>query len=175
MDKHIQITTVLSLRKWRSDDLSELVKQANHADIASNLTNMFPHPYTTEAGEKFIKYSNSEGSNEIFCIAINDKPAGGIGLHPQEDIFAANAELGYWLGHEYWGEGIMTQSVTAACRWGFDNLNINRIFARPFGTNIGSQKVLQKCGFALEARLVGTIIKNGRVEDELIYGLRQSQ
>ena len=57
--------------------------------------------------------------------------------------------------------------------YGFENLDIDRIFARPFGSNIVSQKVLEKCGFVLEARLSKTIYKWGQYEDELIYAVRK--
>lgn len=43
------------------------------------------------------------------------------------------------------------------------------IFARPFATNMGSQRVLEKAGFELEARLKKTLYKNGELMDELIY------
>jgi RimJ/RimL family protein N-acetyltransferase len=57
---------------------------------------------------------------------------------------------------------------------GFELLpDIHRIFARPYGSNAASQRVLEKAGFVLEARMQGTFLKNGRVEDELIYALRR--
>ena len=57
--------------------------------------------------------------------------------------------------------------------YGFSNFNINRIFARPFGTNVASQKVLQKAGFKLEATLEKTFFKNGEYLDELVYAVRK--
>jgi RimJ/RimL family protein N-acetyltransferase len=50
---------------------------------------------------------------------------------------------------------------------------ITRIYATPFGSNIASQRALEKAGFTLEAHLKGTLIKNGVVEDELIYAVRR--
>lgn len=52
--------------------------------------------------------------------------------------------------------------------------DINRIFARPFQTNIASQKVIEKCGFILEGTLLKTIFKNNELLDELIYAVRKS-
>jgi RimJ/RimL family protein N-acetyltransferase len=48
-----------------------------------------------------------------------------------------------------------------------------RIYARPFGYNIASQKALEKAGFTLEARLEKTFFKNGAYVDELIYAARR--
>ena len=57
--------------------------------------------------------------------------------------------------------------------YGFQNWDIERIFARPYGRNTASQKVLQKAGFQLEARFEKTIFKNGQFEDEMIYAIRR--
>ncbi len=59
--------------------------------------------------------------------------------------------------------------------YGFKNFEIDRIFARPFGTNIASQKALEKAGFVLEAQFEKTILKNGEYLDELIYAVRRQQ
>ena len=44
-----------------------------------------------------------------------------------------------------------------------------------FGTNSALQRTLENAGFTLEAKLEGTLIKNGRVEDEWIYAVRRCQ
>ena len=56
---------------------------------------------------------------------------------------------------------------------GFMNFDITRIFARPFGTNASSQRVLEKTGYKLEARFEKTLFKNGEFIDELIYAIRR--
>jgi len=71
---------------------------------------------------------------------------GGIGLHLQNDIQCKNAEPGYWLAEPYWGKGIITKAVTQMVDYGFKTWEVSRIFARPFGTNIASQRVLEKPG-----------------------------
>jgi RimJ/RimL family protein N-acetyltransferase len=57
--------------------------------------------------------------------------------------------------------------------YGFENFNVTRIFARPFGSNIASQKALEKAGFKLEAKFEQTLFKNGKFEDELVYAVRR--
>ena len=57
--------------------------------------------------------------------------------------------------------------------FGFKTYDINRIFARPFSTNTGSQKVLEKAGFVLEGKFEKTFIKNGELVDELVYAVRR--
>lgn len=161
------------LRQWNINDLDSLVKYANNPNIAKNLTNGFPHPYTEENGKKFIEMATSNSPTTIFAIEVNGEACGGIGLHLQSDIQQKNAELGYWLAESFWGNGIITKAIKEITDYGFKTFNINRIYARPFGTNIASQKVLEKCGFVLEGRFEKTLFKNGEYLDELIYAIRK--
>lgn len=163
-----------SIRPFETTDIDSLMEYANNPKIAANLTDQFPHPYTRESGENFIKRTMQNSPPTIFAIDIDGKASGGIGLHIQTDIHIKNAELGYWLAEPFWGQGIMTKAVKHIVAYGFKNLDINRIFARPFGTNIASQKVLKNAGFVLEGKFKGTIYKNGDYLDELIYAVRKS-
>lgn len=104
------------------------------------MNNGFPHPYTEEQGMKFINYTLSMNPISIFAIDKDGESIGGIGLHPQQDIMCTNAELGYWLSEQYWGQGILPKVIPTILDFGFENLNLKRIYARPFGTNIASQK-----------------------------------
>jgi [ribosomal protein S5]-alanine N-acetyltransferase len=140
------------LRPLQSSDAPILAKYANNPKVAANLTDAFPHPYSQDHAEAFIEKVSEGKPVTVLAIEINGEVAGAIGLHPQTDIQRMNAELGYWLAEPYWGKGIMTEAVRQMVAYGFANLEINRIFARPFGTNLASQRLLEKAGFVLEAR-----------------------
>ena len=161
------------LRPWSLNDLESLVHFANNPNIAKFLMDQFPHPYTMEIGREFILRQTQITPPNILAIEINRQAAGGIGLHLQSDIYRKNAELGYWLAEPYWGKGIITQAIIQMVDYGFKNWNINRIFARPFGTNIASQRALEKAGFILEGHFKNTLFKNGEYLDELIYAIRR--
>lgn len=162
-----------TLRKWKPEDASTLMKYANNPKIAANLTDQFPHPYKRENAEAFIAMAMKNEPLNIFAIDVNGEAIGGIGLHFQQDIHKKNMELGYWVAEPFWGKGIMTKAVLQIVEYGFKTFDMERVFARPFGTNIGSQKVLEKAGFILEARLEKTLYKNGEFLDELIYAVRR--
>ena len=162
------------LRPWQKDDLDNLLIFADNSKIASFMTNKFPHPYTRQAGEAFIAFAMQGSPTHIFAIEVDGNAAGGIGIHPSSDIESKNAEMGYWLAEPYWGQGIITKAVKQMVEYGFENFDINRIFARPFGTNIASQKVLEKAGFVLEASFEKTYFKNGEYLDELVYAVRKN-
>lgn len=159
------------LRPWSPSDLASLVKYANNYNIAKNLTGHFPYPYTEAAGNRFISMATSATPTRIFAIEIDGEAAGGVGVHPQEDIHIKCAEMGYWLAEPHWGKGIMTNVVKDMIAYAFENFDIVRLYARPFSSNIGSQKVLEKAGFNHEATLKKSIFKNDEIQDELIYSI----
>jgi RimJ/RimL family protein N-acetyltransferase len=134
------------LRLWTLDDLDSLVHYANNWNVARFLTDGFPHPYTAEDGKAFIEKVAADNPVHIFAIDIDGQAVGGIGIHPQSDIQRKNAELGYWLAEPYWGQGIVTAAIYEIVEFAFKTYDINRIFARPFGNNLASQRVLEKQG-----------------------------
>lgn len=165
----------VKLRSWKAGDLGKLVQLANNNNIAKNMMDTFPHPYSVEDGKRFLDVVTAVRPVRIFAIEADGELCGGIGIHPQHDIRRMNAELGYWLAEPYWGQGIITEAIRQIVKYTFDHFNIDRIFACPFGTNIASQKVLEKTGFKLEARLEKTFLKNDEAIDELIYAIRREQ
>lgn len=161
------------IRPWNISDLNSLVKYANNWSIAKNMTNMFPHPYSEKDGKSFIEMATRDNPIHIFAIDVQSEAVGGIGIHPQADIFIKNAELGYWLGEPFWGQKIISRAVSQMIDFGFSTYEIDRIFARPFGTNTASQRILEKNNFKLEGRYEKVIFKNGEYIDELVYAIRR--
>jgi RimJ/RimL family protein N-acetyltransferase len=163
----------IKLRPWNIEDAESLVENANNFDIARFMSDAFPYPYTIEHAKNFIAFATKDDPIHIFAIDIDGQAVGGIGIHPQADIMKKNAELGYWLGEKYWGRGIISKAIREIIPWAFNTYDITRIYARPFGSNMASQKVLEKAGFVLEARIKENIFKNGANLDELIYAIRR--
>ncbi|MDF2451762.1 MAG: N-acetyltransferase, partial [Bacteroidota bacterium] len=69
--------------------------------------------------------------------------------------------------------GIIKKAIPQIVDYGFKNMDIVRIFARIYGTNLPSQKAVEKSGFKLEGRFEKTIFKNNEFLDELIYAIRK--
>jgi RimJ/RimL family protein N-acetyltransferase len=161
------------LRPWTLEDLNSLVRNANNFNVARFMTDGFPHPYTNENGKAFLEFATKDTPINNFAIDIQGEAAGGIGIRLQSDIHKKNAEIGYWLGESFWGKGIITEAIKEIIEFGFENYDINRIFAKPFGTNPASQRVLEKSGFKLEGKFEKTLLKNGEYLDELIYAIRR--
>lgn len=163
----------IKLRPWKISDLANLVKYGNNSRVAANMTDGFPHPYTEQAGVAFIERVSIDTPLKVLAITYNDEAIGSVGIFPLQDIFRKNAELGYWIAEPFWNKGVATKAIGLMVNYGFDNFDLTRIFARPFGTNIGSQRALEKAGFILEARFENTFFKNGEFKDELVYAVRK--
>lgn len=159
------------LRRWRTGDEESLVRHANNYKIWRNVRDRFPHPYTLEDARMWIDYSQREDPQTGFAIVVEGKAVGGIGVIPQTDIYRRSAEIGYWLGEEFWGRGIMTEAVKAVTDWAFENFEICRIYAGVLEWNPGSMKVLEKAGYRFEARLRMAATKEDTTMDDFIYSV----
>ena len=156
------------LRPFRESDAESIAKHANNRKVWLNLRDGFPHPYTIEDAKKFIAMA-MENAERIFTIEIDGEAAGGIGVHPRTDVERLSAEMGYWLAEDYWNRGIITEAVQAVTEYAFRELGLIRIYALPYEWNQASSKVLEKCGFKLEGRMKKSVIKDGKVIDQLLW------
>jgi len=161
------------IRDLKESDLESLVKYANNWDISKNLSDRFPYPYTEKDGKEFLKFAIDNPTEFVQAIDIDGECIGTIGLHPQKDIYAKNVEIGYWIAEPFWGKGIATRAVKQIVEIGFERFDCSRIFARAFGTNKGSQRVLEKAGFQFEYNFEKTLYKDGQYFDDLVYGIRR--
>ena len=157
------------IRSYRKGDEVSIVCHANNRNIWRNLTDRFPHPYTLEDARHWIEAATAQLPETHFAITINDEVIGGIGLELKDGNFRRTAEIGYWLGEDFWGRGIVTDAVRALTAWAFENLDVVRIYAGVYDYNAASMRVLEKAGYTFEARLRKHVTKDGQTFDDLIY------
>lgn len=165
---HLQLSSSV-VRDWRATDLASLVRHANNRNIWMNLRDRFPNPYEEAHGQQFLAHVARLTLPTVWAIEVDGEAAGGIGLEMMTDVERVSAELGYWLGEQHWGRGIMTAVVEAVTQELFRTFDLTRIFALPFADNPGSIRVLEKAGYVLEGRLRQSAIKNGRLRDQLMF------
>ncbi len=155
-----------AIREWRFSDCESLAFQANNGKIWENVMDHFPHPYTRRDAMNYIRMVRAmPGPPMRFAIEIDGKAAGSIGFSSEGDIERVTAEIGYWLGEEYWGRGIMSGVVEQTARYAFATFPFGKLFAYVFDYNTASMKVLEHAGFKLEAVLHKAAIKNNRLID----------
>ena len=167
----VHTSSGVSLRRIQSSDRNRLVSLANNPNIACNLRNDFPHPYTLDHADEFIENARAATPTLRFCIEKDALYVGNIGLHPKEDIYKRNAEIGYFIGEPHWGQGIATEAVKLIVDYGFEELDIHRIFAGVFAYNSASRKVLENAGFEFEGASKDAVFKNGNYFDELRFAI----
>ncbi len=160
-----------SLRPWKPGDEESLVRHANSRVIWRNLRDAFPHPYTQSDARRWIKMANPTQPITNFAIVVDGEAAGGIGLALKDDVFRRSAEIGYWLGEQYWGRGIVTEAVRAVTDYAFASFDLCRVFAGVFEWNPASMRVLEKAGYEFESRVKKSVTKDGETIDELIYAI----
>ena len=160
---------VCDVRSWRRGDAAALVEHANNRKIWLNLRDRFPHPFTARDARAFLGHVLAERPETNFAIDVDGAAVGGIAFKIQADVERAGAELGYWLGENYWGRGVATAAVRAVTEHALATHPLHRVFALPFAHNRASARVLEKAGFTLEGLLRSSAIKDGRVLDQLLY------
>lgn len=165
------------LRAWRKTDAEEIVKAADNPNIAKNLRNVFPNPYTLADARWYVNDCiANEGKRQLTrAIEVEGRAVGSIGIFLQNDVCEKSAELGYWLSEAYWRLGITSRAVRMICGEAFAAFDIIRIFAEPFDYNAGSRGVLEKAGFTYEGTMRNGIYKNGRVHSYCMYSLLREE
>lgn len=164
--------TELGFRKFKDSDAKQLAKIGNNKNIARNMRDMFPHPYTLSDAKAFIQKANEDTpGRHVIAITLNDEVIGSMGGFAESDIYSKNMEVGYWLGEEYWHQGYATQAVQWLINYLLEHTEVNRLFAGVFEYNIASANVLEKCGFRRIARVRQKVYKNGAFYDEFLFDL----
>lgn len=157
------------VRPWRLADADSLARHANNLNVARQLRDRFPHPYSRANALTFLKFATQDEDPTNLAIEVHGEAVGGIGYVPGADIERFSAEIGYWLGESHWGRGIVTEALTLVTEDVFRRRNLLRLFALPFADNIGSTRVLEKAGYVLEGILRGSAVKFGKPRDQAIY------
>lgn len=158
-----------ALREFRRGDEPSLVRHANNRKVWLNVRDAFPFPYTPADAKAWIRMASAEALNQVFAIDVDGFAVGAIGLKPGEDVHRLSAEIGYWLGEEFWNRGIATEAVNAVTAYGFQTLEMVRIHAEVFMWNTASMRVLEKAGFVKEGVLAKSAIKDRKVIDQVVY------
>lgn len=83
----------------------------------------------------------SDPTVEMRTIIADGVVVGSVGKYEQ----MGRAEVTYWIGRDHWGRGI----ATSALRQFLQELDLRPIFAAAAKDNIGSLRVLEKCGFKI--------------------------
>ncbi len=160
-----------TLRRWRTSDAASIVRHANNPNVAKQLRDRFPHPYTRKDAQTFLTAASREAPLTNFAIEVGGVAVGGLGYVPGTDVERYSAEVGYWLGEACWGRGIMTEALVLFTRHAFAELGLLRLFAMPLADNVASIRVLEKAGYTAEGILRSSCVKFGQRRDQAMYAV----
>lgn len=158
-----------TVRPWRLSDADALMRHANNINVAQQLRDRFPHPYSKANAHAFLKAATSAAEPSNMAIEVNGEAAGAIGYVSGTDVERYSAEIGYWLGEAYWNRGVATEALMLVTAYVFGTANLLRMFALPFADNAGSIRVLEKAGYVREAVLRSSSVKYGIPRDQALY------
>ncbi|HEY6805158.1 MAG TPA: GNAT family N-acetyltransferase [Pyrinomonadaceae bacterium] len=157
------------IRSWNWTDRESIVRHANNRKVWINLRDRFPHPYTKKDAQTWLDMVIGYTPETNFAIAVGTEAVGGIGFSIQPDVNHRSAEIGYWLGEDYWGRGIASAALQATTEYAFANHDLCRLFAHVFEWNPASARVLEKAGYVLEGRMKRSVTKDNQTIDQLMY------
>ena len=173
-----EITTErLRLRGFRNTDAEAIVLLAGDREVAAT-TLSIPHPYPRREADRWIESHHQafvDGERLTLAVTLRDvgQLVGAISL--TLDGNHRNAELGYWVGRKFWGQGYATEAAAAMLEYGFEILGLNRIFAHHMRDNPASGKVLARVGLLEEGMLIEHVLKWGEYKDLFLFGLTRDR
>jgi ribosomal-protein-alanine N-acetyltransferase len=167
-------TARLLLGAFDLEDAVELQRLAGAREIADTTVSI-PHPYELDHALAWIAQQRREavrGRATNFAVRLlPDGPLiGSAGLR-DIDPEHLQAELGFWIGREWWGQGYAREAASAVIRFGFDSLGLNRICAHHMVRNPAAGQVLLASGMQCEGLLRQRVRKWGVYEDVLLYAI----
>jgi len=121
----------------------------------------------------FIRASLEQfASNSGFAAGVwwNEQFVGVVGTH-KIDWLNRKVELGYWLGKNFQGQGIMTDASRAAVTHLLVEMDLNRVTIQCATGNAKSCAIPRRLGFSLEGTLRDGQLLNGRYEDLLMFAM----
>ena len=170
----ILVTDRLSLREFVEDDWRAVLAYQSDA--------RYPKYYlrtNRESGEVrdfirgFVEWQGKRPRTRYqlaITLRVEGRLIGSCGIR-METVDSRQANIGYELAPDYWGEGYATEAARAILAFGFGELRLHRIWARCVAENAASYRVLEKIGMRREGCLREEEWMKGQWWDTLVYGI----
>lgn len=136
-------TERLVLRPLVRSDARQISLLAGDFEVAS-MTGTIPHPYSEAMAASWIEDALAGEEGVVFAIERMDSLIGCVGYRPDG---VGGAELGYWIGKPYWGNGYATEAGAALIAYAFGEGGLSYLVSSHFADNLASARVIAKLGF----------------------------
>ncbi len=143
-------TDRLILRPWQESDAESLYRYASDPDIGP-IAGWPPH---TSVSDSLEIIRTVFAAPEVYAVVLKDtnEPVGSCGIMFSYGLHSANmtqreAEIGYWIGKPYWGQGLIPEAVNALLSRCFNELDLDAVWCGHYDGNVKSKRVIEKSGF----------------------------
>jgi len=170
-------TERLVLRPFVEGDATRISELAGDEAIADT-TLRIPHPYSEAMALEWIgTHQRIRDRGLALFYAIDLRNSGElIGSNGLEiDPLNSRADIGYWIGREYWKTGYATEAAAGLLGFAFNSLKLHKVTAHHFARNEASGRVLEKLGMKREGFLRAHVRKSGVWEDIVEYGILDNE
>jgi len=158
------MTYELLLRDVVNDDLPIFFQQQLNQEANYMAAFTAKDPTDQEAFTVHWRRILADGTVNIKTIIFNGQVAGSVLSYEDE----GKPEVSYWLGKEYWSKGIATWALTEFLA---HTNKVRPIYARVAKDNLGSRRVLEKCGFTVISESKGFANARSQEIEELLLEL----
>ena len=169
-------TERIILRPWSETDAEALFKYASDPDIGP-VAGWPPHT-SIENSLEIIR--TVFATPETYAVVLKDsgEPVGSCGIMFSNSLHSAEmnqgeAEIGYWIGKPYWGQGLIPEAVKALLARCFTELNLDAVWCGYYEGNIKSKRVCEKCGFKFHHTNKDIVSPLGDIRTEHFHRLKK--
>ena len=143
-------TERLILRPWREDDAEYLFKYAQDPDVGPIAG--WPSHTSVENSLEIIRTVFAAPETYAVVLKETNEPIGCCGVMFSNNLHSVDmdygeAEIGYWIGKPYWGQGLIPEAVKALLSRCFNELNLDAVWCGYYDGNLKSKRVCEKSGF----------------------------
>lgn len=166
-------TPRLTLRKMSMRDAPDVYQYARDEEVARHvLWDAHRSLWDSRAYIRFLQHQYRAGLPCSWAIVLREtgRVIGTIGYMSYSEENAM-AEIGYSLARDQWGQGLMTEALSAVLDEAFRALKLNRVEALHFTDNPASGRVMEKCGMKHEGHMRNRIYCKGAFRDVEMWGI----
>ena len=157
----------LKFRELNDGDAARIAELAGEWDIA-RMTARIPYPYSEPLAHQWLR--GIEPGEFVRAIELGGELIGAVGYMPASD---GSAEIGYWIGKPWWGQGFATEAAQALVRYCFARGGFGRLTCCHFVDNPASARVISKLGFRRIGPCTAWCEARGAEIDTVLYERRR--
>ena len=177
MDKEI-VTERLILRPWQESDAESLYKYARDPEIGP-IAGWPPH---TSVEDSLNVIRTVFSAPETYAVVLKEtgEPVGSAGIMDGEGLHSAQmqageAEIGYWIGRPFWGQGLIPEAVRRLLQRCFEELGFTAVWCGYYDGNTKSRRVMEKCRFRFHHTEEGKTSPLGDIRTEHFMRLTKEE